>query len=109
MRCVPLVGSLHPQFSATAPGRLDFSNGSANGTITLDLSPCTTLTSSWQVSARKAGLPAVWPPNARRSDPSLVMRKPEVGVFPVFRSAFVVREFQNMKIGQRDQRGRTPE
>src|ERR1700688_2278213 len=105
MRCVPLVGSLHPQYSATVLGRLDFSNGSANGTIALDSSLCTTLTNSWQVSARKAGLPAVLPPNASRSDPSLVMRKSEVGAFPVFRWAFGAREFPNMKIGPKGQPG----
>jgi len=104
MRCVPLVGSLQPQYSATVPERLDFSNGSANGTIALDSSLCTTLTNSWQVSARKAGLPAVLPP---MPGAPIFFGYAEIRGWcvPVFRWAFGVREFPNMKIGPKGQRG----
>src|ERR1700680_4709500 len=105
MQCVPPVGSLHPQYSVTVQRRLDFSNGSVNDTIPLNSFLCAILTSSWQVSARKAGRSALSPANARHFDPSSVMRKSGVGVFRVFRWAFVVREFQNMKIGPKGQLG----
>jgi len=86
---------------------IGFLNGSANGTIALDSSLCTTLTNSWQVSARKAGLPqSCRPMQALRS----FFGYAEIRGWCVPGIPLGIRSprIPNMKIGPRANLGRSP-
>jgi len=102
---MPFTRELASQYSATVSRRLDFSNGSANGTNNLgfvslhhiDELIATKREKGWHIPSLAAQC------HALRS--LLVLWKCEVGPFPVFRWAFAAREFPNMKPGPKGQPG----